>query len=523
MTHHTMDRKLRLAALAVFFLALGGRFLYCNAFGTDGAITPDSSEYVSIARHLTAGEGYRLGIKFHYYRPFPIDHPAWGERPPLYPCLLSFLVRLTPSEVLLHFLNALFPALTAALFVLLAGRLTGNAVLSLLGGLLYTFNPWVFENSLGLHSEEALMLLTALGLLLVPPASSPARRWLPVGVVSGLAVLTRGNGLLLLLAAGAYLLWRRPSRLAPKLACLLAPYLLLWSIIPFNTGRTQHEMFYDIHSSHYVLPAYDLALWHGYGYQYPTAGEYLRGQLPEIVAAWAKNTAKYLYDLCNPWLLGVFVFFVPAAAWRGPGARQTGLLLLLALLNLAAAISFWSVYAPRFLLPVVGLLLPVALRGGQRLFASRPGWFSVLLVAILILYGGRILSGSAAHVARGANGPHAGRIDPIAWAHDFQDGPPRDTANDRIAATDPWLVNRTLQLPAALIPEFTDESLLQRWLEEHRFTHLVLDLRYTPYGQQFLDRWIPRLDAQLLHSTDRIRVYRLNSTAVRPAPTPSAP
>lgn len=522
------------AALLLVLLAVAGlRLVWLTAYGVTWS--PDSHEYFNIARNLAEGRGYVLDIKFHYYRPFPVSHAAWGERPPLYPLLLSWLMRaagagdglfhhcptLHPdnSGDVLFQANTLFAVLAAAAAYVLVLRLTRSGFIAALGTLLVSLHPWIFDNSLGLHTETPLLLFTYLFVLALPAADAAPRRWLLCGVLAGLAGLLRGNGLLLLAAAVVYLLLRRRQRALPQLAALVIPYLLLAAIIPVNTYQTQGEAFYDIHSSHYCLPAYDLAIWQGFEYDYPKPAAFIAGNLPLVLRGWAGNAVKYAYDFCLPWL---FLFFLPLMVgvnWRGDGSRHLFVLVVAALLNYTVLVSFWSVYAPRFLIPVLGLLIPVALRAlapdgffFRALPATRHGRVRALLLFYLVFVLGAFawqdLQQVAGYIRRTRQGPHA----PAVYAALYRTLP----HNAVVGATDPWVVANAARVPAAIMPEFRDRAQFARWAKQYGITHLVIDTEYTAQGRDFLTRFAPALcGAELLFGpvhnaepvTGRLRLY----------------
>jgi len=501
-----------LLCVIVFIIAFGSRMVWLQSHGVN--FTPDSLEYLNIAKNLTAGTGYQLDIKFHYYRNFPVAHSAWGERPPLYPLILAGLLIIDNSPANTAILNSFFPAINTLLCFMLCYRLFRHRLAAFLGALLFSFNPWLFENSLGFHSEQPLITLTYLFLLLLPQVSGKNERWPVLGLISGASILLRGNGIVLVFSGIIYILFHRwPGKLR-RLFLFIIPVILLWSILPINTYLSQGEAFYDIHSSHYCLPRYDIAIWHGYNYDYPSSSEYISTHFQEILSIWGMHTAKYLYDLINPWLLFILSPLVLFAFTAGPGRRPALILLLLTAINLLLAISFWSVYAPRFLLYPLALLIPLSLRGFRPL-QKRLSPFKFQLLLVLVL-GGLLTAWVVKddnlleqYLTRQVNGPHAeanyrpliGRL-PAAALPVF-------------AATDPWIVSYVTNRPAAIIPEFTDAAMMQSWLKEFRFTHIVLDRFYTEYGRQFKARWVPMLleTGQItpVFSDNRLDIYKLEN------------
>src|SRR5213080_4782645 len=89
-------------ALALLFGAL-----YVPAARGVIKLESDTIEFLDIARHLDAGEGYLLTIKEYYARSTPVVHNGLDERAPLYTFLLAALLHLDFDLYAIQLVNVL--------------------------------------------------------------------------------------------------------------------------------------------------------------------------------------------------------------------------------------------------------------------------------------------------------------------------------------------------------------------------------------------------------------------------------
>ncbi len=217
------------------------------------------------------------------------------------------------------------------------------------------------------YSESLYLLLCVAAFVL-----AERRRWLPAGVVTGLAMLTRIAGVALLLPM-AYLAWRSPERKrallglvpAPLLAGLYPFYLWLRWDAPFAAPGNEAGW------GRHVSPAGPLGgIWQSLqagwaGVEQLATGsrthEYWSRQLPGVdplhVAA---------HNLENLAFLAVFVF-LGIVAWRRFGAAY-GLFVLASLAIPLSAPSRWYplLSLPRFCLPLFPAFLALAALGSTQ-------------------------------------------------------------------------------------------------------------------------------------------------------------
>lgn len=225
----TSATRRRGGLLAVGGLALVLRLSYAFTW-EDGALaaqtpTGDAAQYVSIARALAAGEGFRMENGFRSYRP------------PLYPLFLApfYLLARDPVPVVLV-AQCILGAVTCVLALRLATMLAGAGA-GLVAG-------WVCALSFELISANGRLITETLFAFLLTGSLLALVRWrrrpslataFGSGLLLGLAILTRTTVVLLPLALAAWMVlahyrvhtgFRRHAPLQ-SLGFLLAIFLVL--------------------------------------------------------------------------------------------------------------------------------------------------------------------------------------------------------------------------------------------------------------------------------------------------------
>jgi 4-amino-4-deoxy-L-arabinose transferase-like glycosyltransferase len=198
----TADSLAMHAALGLLGLCGVAVVLLCTSrYGV--GLSPDSANYLSAARSLLAGQGYR----------YP-DGGIYTHWPPLYPTLLA-AAGLAGVDPLLG--ARLLNSLAFGLIILLSGRLflrcTTSRALALAGTLSVLASSPLLACSIMAWSEPIFIVLTILFLLYLP--GFLRRKNLPalvlVSILAGLACLQRYAGVTLILA-GAVLIALNTSR-----------------------------------------------------------------------------------------------------------------------------------------------------------------------------------------------------------------------------------------------------------------------------------------------------------------------
>ncbi len=214
---------LLIALLLVATLLAGA--IYAVSLGADLRY-PDEREYVAIARHLVAGQGYTIdGVTPTAYRA------------PGYPLVLAALIALGLDVVGLRVVN--FMLLAGALWLLYRLlRREGFVLAALLAPLLLLGYPVIFYTAGTLYPQTLAMTLLLLALLLATDRARPWRGALLGGLAFGYAILVVPTfALKLPFFALATLLYRQrgwPGWRAfwralgpPALLCVVALALLL--------------------------------------------------------------------------------------------------------------------------------------------------------------------------------------------------------------------------------------------------------------------------------------------------------
>ena len=235
-----MDRPVWILALVVA-AALGVRLGYV-AITPEHALVHDAREYDEHARSVAVGEGFSERIT---------GKPT-AFRPPGYVYLLAGAYRLagverSPVEARIlvgRRMGAILGALGVALIGVLAWQLWGSAAGIVATALAAVYVPSIFVAT-ALMSEQLFVVLMLATLIAVLAWRRTPRWWLVLlaGGLAGLAVLTRANGLILLLPL-ALAIWRRspwPPVLLVAVALLtIAPWTLrnastLGAFVPVTT------------------------------------------------------------------------------------------------------------------------------------------------------------------------------------------------------------------------------------------------------------------------------------------------
>jgi 4-amino-4-deoxy-L-arabinose transferase-like glycosyltransferase len=218
----TVEVNRRIAAAAAIGLLL--RLLFAFGYWVDKPLTHDEEEYLHLAENAAAGRGLTYAA--------PEDGGPDVERfgrAPLYPLLLSAVVRVAPSAHVLPAIRITQSVLGAVAIVLLAlvaqqaAGATAGVIAAWIAGL-YPPLVWMpaYILSESLYVPLALANVLALGWCLERDRShgASAPRWLLLacGALGGVAALTRPVHVLFLIAVGVRLLVERRARWAMLVA-----------------------------------------------------------------------------------------------------------------------------------------------------------------------------------------------------------------------------------------------------------------------------------------------------------------
>ena len=207
----------RLAAVAGVGLAV--RLVYSLVVMGDRTPTGDGREFHLLANVLAQTGRYLQPFQYLY-----LHHTVpTTEKPPLYPTALALPSWLGLDSYAAHRVVSCLLGAAAVVLIGMLGRGVGGDRIGLLAGSIAAVYPALWMLDASLRSESLYLPLIALVLLL-----AYARRFVWLGVVLGLAALTRSEALLLV---PLLLLFMPGPRLRPTLVavgcCLLvvAPWL----------------------------------------------------------------------------------------------------------------------------------------------------------------------------------------------------------------------------------------------------------------------------------------------------------
>lgn len=212
----TAGRRAQFASLAAVALTAAAAWWFAHRDVPWVFFTGDEVEYAEVARRLASGRGFTTGIIYPIEVQWGVhDHHPSLLRAPLWPLLEATVFLATgPGEVPVLATTMACHVATSMLVFALAGSLAGLPA-GLVAGLAAATSPDVVGFAQVGASETFFGLWVALFFVAI------ARRvdgwW--VGVVCGLAYLTRYNGGLLLVA-GLLLQLRRPLPVAALLRCV---------------------------------------------------------------------------------------------------------------------------------------------------------------------------------------------------------------------------------------------------------------------------------------------------------------
>ncbi len=234
-----------LAAACLFYLLA----LSSNRFGA----YHDDGIYVATAKALATGQGYRI-ISLPY-------EPAQTKYPPFYPLLLSLIWKLYPvfpsnvtAMMVLSMIFALgFLALTWRYLVAL-GYLTRWQALIVVSMSALNWRMMILATSV--YSEMLFSLLTIGSLHLAEryeKTSQSRRLGLALGVLIGLAFLTRSPGITLLVSIVAYYglrrQWKR-AMLPAAVASLFVVGWIVWCSLNRTAAQVANVTYYTSYLSH---------------------------------------------------------------------------------------------------------------------------------------------------------------------------------------------------------------------------------------------------------------------------------
>ncbi len=232
------NRRFALWLAAVAVLGLAARVTYVLVIGRHVALGFDAIWYELQAGTVATGKGYvdpdsfyRLGLLV-----------PTANFPPLWPIVLAVAYRFgLDTEVGFQMVGALLGTVTVVVAGLLGRRVQGRRV-GLAAALIVACCPMLIAADGSLMSESLYVLLVTAAVLASYRALDRPTLWRfgVVGVLVGLAALTRADALFLAPVLAAVLAWRvRAPSTARRLglaACLLAAFVV--PLVPWTVSRS---------------------------------------------------------------------------------------------------------------------------------------------------------------------------------------------------------------------------------------------------------------------------------------------
>ena len=205
----TFERRLAIVAAG----ALAVRVVAALATN-DHLVQGDAMVFHQVAQHLADGEGFRQAFR---------DVPT-AEHPPGWEVVLAAADLAGGNGYLAHRLVGAAIGTVTVVLIGLLGRAVGGPRAGLVAAVLAGAYPLLWSADVSLMSETMYGALLV-GTLLAAQQRRPAL----LGLLLGLAALTRGEALLLLPLLAVPLFWRRPRELA-VVAAVFVVVLAPWTI-----------------------------------------------------------------------------------------------------------------------------------------------------------------------------------------------------------------------------------------------------------------------------------------------------
>ena len=222
-------RKFRLILALVVAVLFASLLMYVFALRPSGfGSYHDDSIYVTTAKALATGEGYRI-ISLPY-------EPAQTKYPPFYPFLLSLIWRLSPNFPQNLVLMMLLSVVATVSFLALSfsyltsqGYATNWEALTVVALTAINWRTMILATSIS--TEMIYGVLSILALILAEKIVTRNGDWIAstgLGVVMGVAFLTRSSGTALLIAVGVYFIAGKRFKSAVAPLAVGAMFVLGW-------------------------------------------------------------------------------------------------------------------------------------------------------------------------------------------------------------------------------------------------------------------------------------------------------
>ena len=384
-----LDRNVPTGWRALLVVALVHVIAALLAFDPTPQASGDNAAYHALAEALATGRGY--------VRLWEPTQPPETLYPPVFPLLIAAAMRLgVQSWAALHLLMICFSAAFVCASYGLLRRVVSPAQ-AFVCSVAVALSPALLDASHALLSDVPFAALTAAALWAFATLDAGDRhdaareRWLvAVGLVATvLAYFTRSAGLPLVIAAFAWLLWKRRLVVAGILGAMVVPLAIAWS------ARARHQGGAYTDFLRYIDPyqpelgrvdAVDVLV-----RMFSNLDLYASRHLPSLLYGGTDGFAAFGGWICV--ILAVIGYWFRV---RRPSVSELWVPLYLGLLLLWPAA--WS--GDRLLLPMYPLLLAYAVLALPltRVFLPRP-----VVVCTLVIAGIGLLSSDVQRARRGVH------------------------------------------------------------------------------------------------------------------------
>jgi 4-amino-4-deoxy-L-arabinose transferase-like glycosyltransferase len=444
----------------------------------------DGHEYLNVAWNLAHGYGFRKTIKWNYYVTEPVIHSALADRSIFYPLFLAPFVKVLPVIWLaagLRLISVVLCALTVALAYLLWRRRFGAAT-ALAAGIILAVQPGYLEIGSEPLSEALFLFLIVGSFFLAERATSP-KAWGIVGVLTGLAYLTRPNGIFVVFCLLLYIFRsdRSDDRDAPLslgrrrrdgfalIAGFLAASLPFWIGNAIANGSPFAS---DLRLAYSVANVAD-ATWDGFGKTFPTPFAYVLGHPRIVFQEMANQTWSMVatFAASLPFLI-TFALFMRKKQLQG----FDGAMVAFGFVNLIFYCVSWTVSgAVRYLLPTMLCFVAPLFQTADDLNlpplkAFGRDWRPIALLVFVMLawyqpWTERIYFDSQFFSARPAAMYQTGAD----WLKSRHPGP-----NAVVASNNPWMVDYLTHLPSVVCPSFGPAADPVAFVQQYHVRYIVL-------------------------------------------------
>lgn len=446
----------------------------------------DPTEYYSLAVNLHAGDGFTLDYVWSFAnQPNAVTHPLdhWLPLPGVLAAGSFALFGVSVQAALLPFV--LLGVAQSLLAYWFARRIDVSTAAAVLAALATAWTPWLFLSSLHTDTTTLFGVLGFGALAGVVLGVTADGRWLwPAGVLTGLAMLTRNDAIMLIVAGaagGMWIAWRRASHRVRAVHVAGAVLLLALVMAPWLArnqsalgtpwpGSTAQSMFVTDHEDFY---AYSKEI---------SLDTYLAQGLPRILGKIAFELAasvKLMYTLVElifPVAIIAGLLEASMLCWRGSPRRSDLLRYVPALLFIVLTFGAYGVLMPylsqggsfkKAYLAMVPFLLILGAQTVERYV--RPRWaytmVSVITLALLLM--------NAIELTRAdfkINADQQAIYEDVKVVLDrLQEQEPREII---VMTRDPWSVNYVAGYRAVMVPNESLDVILEV-ADRYGVTHLL--------------------------------------------------